>query len=273
MKKYSLLNLGLLLLSCCIYGQSGKNNGQLNLSIGPSFPVGQFANKNIRNDKAGIASVGGVINISYQSLLKKNIGFSVSLMAQINPTDRHSMERSFSQLGFPSVFVWTGPAIPTNPTPPPATTYPNWSFKRSSWKLGSLLVGGYSEFKTGRSKIVFTPKAMAGLVYAGSPKIDGESITDTSYVHATQTSESAFGFGYLVEAGLKFRLTHKISFIASVDYFGTNRITFKDIVARVTIIKHPNDQATMSVSQMQVAANGKQVINSINFLAGIALKL
>jgi len=272
MKKF-LLNLFLPLLYYGVYGQSVKDNGQFSFSIGPSFPVGQFANKNITNDKAGIAGVGGVVNFSYQRPLKKNIGFSATLIAQINPTDRRSMERSFSQLDFPMYFVWAGPGIPASPTPQATTTYPNWNFKRSSWKLGSLLIGGYNQFKTSGSKIIFIPKLMAGLVYAASPKIDGESVTDTSYAHATQTSESAFGFGYLVGAGLKFRVTNKISFITGVDYFGTNRITFKDIVARVTVIRHPNDPATMSASQMQTTTDGKQVISSINLLAGIALKL
>jgi len=255
------------------YGQSVKDNGQLIFSIGPSFPLGQYANKNITGEKSGIASTGGVFNISYQSPLNNKIGFSASLLGQINPIDRHSMAKSFSQFGFPSYFGWAGTSMPPSPQPMPTIKYPNWSFKRSSWKLASLLMGGYSEFKTRSKKINITAKAIVGLAYAFSPKIDGTSITDTSYMHVTQSSESGLGIGYSIHAGLKFKLNAKLSFITGIEYLGTSNITFKNVVARITVIKHPNDPATMSASQMQLTANGKQEISSINAFAGIAMEL
>ena len=273
MKKKSVFSIpALLLLFLHCDAQQSKNNGQLNFSIGPSFPVGHYASKDILSDKAGIASTGGVINFSYTRLFKKKIGVAASLLGQINPLDKHSMERSFDQLKFTSNTVWTGTSIPPDP-PQATTTYPNWKFKNASWKLVSLLAGGYGEFRTGSSKVVFTSKVQIGMVYAVSPKIDGSSITDTTNVHVTQTSESAIGFGYSLSGGIKIKLNKKINFVSGLEYFGTNNITFKNVVASVTGIKNSSNQATMTAWQSTVTINGKQTISSINLLVGISLQL
>jgi hypothetical protein len=271
--KTFLLGNSLLLFLSFGYAQPGENNGQLNISIGPSFTVGQFANKNIYSEKAGLASVGGILNIGYLLPAKKRIGIVVSLHGQVNPIARRSLERTFSKVQFASFGVWTGPGIPTNPPPQPTTAYPNWKFKSASWKLGSLMAGGYHEFKTSKSNLALTSKVMIGFVYTVSPKVDGSSITDTSIVRVTQSSESAVGLSYLVHAGLKFKVNNNLNFITGIEYFGTNKMTFKDIVSRVTIYKYMNDPARKTVSQMTVTSNSKQSISSINLFGGISLQL
>jgi len=271
-KKLVFLIPALLLLSFCCNAQVKKDNGQLNFSIGPSFPVGHYASKDIQSDKAGIATTGGVASFFYTLLFKKKIGIVVSLLGQINPLDKRSIEKSFDQLKMnSSAFVW-GTGEPTMP-PSNGTTYPNWKFKNASWKLATLLAGGYGEFKTGSPHIAVTSKAMLGLVYVSSPKIDGSSMTDTTNVHVTQSSESAIGFGYSLSGGIKIKLNNKIDFISGLEYFGTNNITFKNVVASVTGVKNPSNPATMTAWQSTVTANGKQTISSVNLLVGLSLQL
>lgn len=252
-----------------------KDNGQLSFSVGPSFPVGQFASKDILSDKAGIASTGGAVSFSYTRLFKGRIGMSVSLTGQINPLDKHSMERSFDQLKMSSpMVVWgTGTGEPTMP-PPNGTTYPNWKFKNSSWKMVAFLAGGYGEFKTNSSKIAIISKARIGLVYASSPKIDGSSVTDSTNVHVTQSGKSAFGFGYSLDGGVKIKLSNKIYFHTTLEYFGTNNITFKNVVASVTGVKMSSgQQPNYTTWQSTRIVNGKQTISTLNFLIGVGLQL
>lgn len=270
MKFILFLNIFLLLLVSPGHAQTIDHKSQLNFSLGPSFPIGQFANKNIYNDKAGIAGSGGTLTISYTYLMKKNIGFAVSLLGQVNPLNTHSMEESFAELKFASFVIGWGTGPPSAPT---GVSYPDWKFKKASWKLGALLAGGYGEFKTNSSKLTFTTKAIIGLVYAVSPKVDGSSITDTSNVHVTQSSESAFGFGYSLSGGIKIKLNKKMNFTSGLEYFGTNNITFKNIVASVTGVKNPSNPATMTAWQSTVASNSKQTISSLNLLVGLSLQL
>ena len=263
-----------LALGSFIYSQPVKNKDQLSFSIGSSFPVGQYANKNINSNKAGIASVGGAVNFSYTHMSKKKISIVASLIGQINPLRRYSMEESFSERKFvwPILVVWSGSGPPPFP-PQSSVTYSNWKFKNSTWKLGTLLLGGYKEFKTRSPNIAFTSKLQAGLVFVSSPEVDGSSITDTTNIHVTQTNASAFGFSYLVSGGLKIKLNAKINFLTSVEYFGTNNITFKNIVASLLAIKSTSNPANNTAFQNTTTANAKQRITSVNLFAGFGLRL
>ena len=196
------------------------------------------------------------------------------MRGQINPLDRHSIERSFSEfkISFGSFIAWSGsgppPVVPQN-----GTSYANWEFEESSWDLGALLLGGYKEFNAGSSRIILTSKLQAGPVYVSSPKLSGSSITDTTILLVSQTSASSFGFGYLASAGIKIKVQKNLNVLANLEYFGTNNITFKNIVAKMIGVKNMSSPATMVTFQNTVTSNSKQTINSINFYIGIGIQL
>jgi hypothetical protein len=270
MKKLQLIISLLLLIKLFSYGQTHKNSTQLNVSIGPAFPIGQFANGDIYKKKAGFASTGAILNVSCLAPTKKRIGFVASFYGQINPVSRKNLERSFANFQFGSVVAWNGSGTP--PTPQ-GTTYPNWKFRASSWEIGSLMAGGYAESKIKSEKVKLISKASLGFIYAMSPKIEGSSITDTATAYFAQSSESGFGFSFLIEELLRFKVNNKINFLVGAEYLGTHKIKFKDVVTKTYTVKYPNDPGRMVVTQGIFTSDSRQKISSINIIVGICLKL
>ena len=121
MKKRLLLLVNVTFLFV-VQSYSQARDNQLSVSIGPSFPVGSYADKNINDEKAGIAATGGAFYLSYVGKTQKKINIVASLRGQINPLDRRTIERSFSEvkISFGPGFGWSGswppPVIPQNGT-------------------------------------------------------------------------------------------------------------------------------------------------------------
>jgi hypothetical protein len=180
------------------------------------------------------------------------------------------MEKSFSQL---KVFqVSTSSSTPILPTQSPYTTYPNWKIDNSSWLSAALLVGGYGEFPaTPSARLAFTTKAMIGMMYVRSPKLEARSVTDTVVVQLEQGSKSAFGFAYLLSAGTKYYFTKKISLLVNLEFLGTAQTKFDDVKQTITIAKMST--GTGGFSMQQSTGTQKQTIGSLNLNVGVGLAL
>jgi hypothetical protein len=257
--------LSLILFSC--YSQKSS----LTLSVGPSFPVGAYAGKNLDNEHAGFAGIGEQVNISFDYKPGKYFGFSATLYGQRNGLNAKAMERDLSQrrysIGF---FTWYPGAPP--PTTVTYVTYPNWKINKSAWMMGSALVGVSAELPCNKSgNLSFVAKIMAGVVYVSSPKLFGKSVTDTAQAQIEQTSESALGISYLTRAGLKYHLNKKWILVAGVDYFSTGRLTFDDVKATLTSAKTTG--GLPQSSQSMQTGDARQTISTINLNVGVGLRL
>jgi hypothetical protein len=269
MKKIILAAIISLLTVSSSYSQTAGNRGYLGISVGPSFPVGNYGRKNLDNSASGFAKTGETVAISYAKLTGKHFGFAGILVGQLNPLDTKAMENSFSQMRIP-LGIWSSST--TNPPPGPYTTYPNWKIEKKSWLAASLLAGGYGEFSSG-DNFSFTVKAMAGVVYASSPAITGSSITDTAQAYYKQSSKSALGMSYLTSGGIKYNLSKKISLLTNVEYFATSEIRLKDIKTTITTFKGTPGSPDYSAAQSIRTADGKQTIGTVNVVVGIGISL
>ncbi len=252
---------------------SQKNNKYFSVVTGASLPIGNFGNDDITDDKAGVAKLGQAGSISYAQLTGKKLGFAITIQGQRSPIDTKAAEKKFSELNFNRgiLSVGTDPNQPPPPSPP--VKYPNWKFEKRSWLSGALLLGGYGEFTAvGSSGFSFITKAMLGPVYAESPAIKGSSITDTATAVYEQTSSSSFGLAYLLSGGIKLHLNKRLYFLTSLEYMGTNNMTFDDIEATLTTTKG-TPGGGFTISQSKVTGSGKQTISTINLVAGIAFRL
>lgn len=270
-----LLFLTVLILSISQgYTQAFKNNSYLDFTIGPSFPIGAYGQKDVSNNSSGVAKTGEFLKISYVHLLNKNFGLSVGIHAQRNPLDTKAFQTSMSNQTFHEGVILTSTSSPT-PTPAqfPSYKYGNWKFDKNAWLFGSLSVGGYAQVSPKQSKnLVITAKAMLGAIYATAPKINGESTADTAMAQIKQSSGSAFGLTYSILSGLKFKLTNKIHLLTQVEYFGTSRLLFKDIHTSFTAVHYSNGAPT-SWSNGKSIVSGKQRIASMNLNFGITVHL
>ena len=267
-KKFLILSI-LLFVMMDIYSQNNADKEYLSFTIGPSFPVGGYAKKDFQNLSSGFAKTGGVINISYYRLMGKKTGITATLLGQINPLNTSAVAQTFNQVPFNSFGFGSQPG-----QLPPAneTIYPNWHVDNRSWKIAALMFGGYGEFNSGNgSKISFVTRALIGALYASSPSLKASSITDTAAAYLTQSSGSAVGFSFLLGAGIKYKLSSRISLLSGIEYLGTTKLTFKDIKAVVTTTKGREGTLEHTVSQGFTTGNATQKINDLNLNFGIGL--
>ena len=270
MQKLLTLIFFLLTIFNC-YPQS-KNKGYIALSIGPALPVGNFGSKDLNSNWSGFANIGEFANFSFSHLIVKHVGFSVIWHGQRNPLNTKSLAGEFSKHPIYQLqFVASDGTTPPPPSPPSYKYYKNWKFDKGSWLCGSLLIGGYSSFPVKKlTNLSFISKALIGVVFAKSPKLNGTSTSDTSSARAEQTSSSGSGFSYLISGGIKYDLK-KICFLVNLDYLATNKIRFHDIKSTLTTVEDPN--GLPSYQQSSVTTDGRQNIGTINLSIGIGLRL
>lgn len=252
------------------FAQTGSDKNVLSLSIGPSFPVGNFSSVSPSNQFAGYAKVGETANISFVHKLNKNTGLMAMLYGQRNGLNTKELEQ---QLSGAEIFPYNGSGF---------NHYPNWEIDKKSWYLESLLVGITEEFFLKRdSKFSITARALAGVAYLQMPKLNGSSKTDTSYAIITQNSAAAFGFSYLAGAGVKYTLNKRLYLLFGADYFGTATINFKNITEKIAgtsgglII--PNYYSLSNSSNVSFGSSGtgnnKQPVGTINVNFGIGVRM
>ena len=255
------------------YSQKANHKSSLTLSLGPSFPLGKYANKNLDDDRAGLAGIGEQVNISYDLKLWKHISLSATLYGQRNGIKAKDIAADLSQRKYYDIGVF----VSTPGFPPPVvttySTYPNWKIDKKAWMMGSVLLGATGEFPFKPSgKLSFIAKIMAGAIYVSSPKIHGMSVTDTTEAVIDQQSKSTFGVSFLLRTGLKYNINKRWSFIAGIDHFSTSSITFHDVQTTLTTVKRVVGNLIYAAQQMQTA-DGKQAINTLNLNVGIGFKL
>lgn len=153
----------LILLLAFLNGYSQKQQGgYLELTIGPTFPIGNYASKNSNNAGSGFARMGEGLHLSYLHPLKKSFGITAGLYLQRNPLNTKSLEEAFANRKF--YLIYAGPLPPPSPAQRPYKTYGNWKVEKHSWFSASLLAGLYQQLLPGDKNVQLTAKAMAGAI-------------------------------------------------------------------------------------------------------------
>lgn len=248
-----------------------KERSSLTLSVGPSFPIGNFGDDDVSSNSAGLAKTGVMLELGYVHPITKYSNLVAMLHAQQNGLNTAALENAFSKTKiFTAPVAWSGTGVPPVPQ---GTVYPNWKFEKDHWRTASLLLGVQTQLPLA-SKGYFVGTALFGPAYASTPKINGKSTTDTATATASQSSVHAWGLGYLVSGGVRYNISSRIFLSGALNIFGTNKITFKNIKATLNTTKgNPSSPGGMQVSQSTVTANGKQSITTVNLAAGIGLRL
>jgi hypothetical protein len=223
----------------------------LDFTIGPSFPIGEYASRNISSSSSGVAKAGYTANISYAHLFKKHTGIIVSLHGQRNPIDTKAFEHYLT-----------------------ATGYNNWNVDKASWMVVGLRGGVYGEFiSQAASSLSFTGKAMVGAVYSKSPKLYGRSESSTHVAETKQTSESAVGLSFSLSGGGKYKLNKKVFLLGEAELFATPKLKFKDVTSTYGTVNFASNGFPISASQMSSTMDGKQAFTSLNLTLGIGIQL
>jgi hypothetical protein len=127
-----------------------ETKGYIGLSLGPSFPLGNFADKNSDNNKAGYAKTGiGITLANFGYKFGKHLGISAALLSSVNSARSKDLPMQ-------------------SPMP---------------WSLFSFLVGGLYTKNIGTS--YFDGRCMVGYATISSPSyyfIDWDSASSFSYM-------------------------------------------------------------------------------------------
>ncbi len=251
--------------------QISNSPNSISLSFGPAFPIGSYGNKELKSSSTGFAKTGTALNISFSHQINKTWGLSFTAFGQRNNYDTKAMEDAFSNKKLYHPIAYSGTYPPPNPT---YSIYPNWEFTKDEWWIGGLMAGGFMQFPSRFSQdFQFTIKAQLGAVYVESPETKGVSSTDTGMASFSQNGSHGIGFSYTIGAGAQYKLSKKLYWITNLDFLGTNKMLFKDIVNTTTIINNPSNPVMGSFYQFGSNGSGKQSIQSINFTVGLGFIL
>jgi hypothetical protein len=236
--KNSFLNSFLFIFAVAISTQGrAQEKGYIGISIGPSFPLGDFASTDWDKEDAGGATPGAVFDITFAYKLGGgNFGITAILRGQANPMDVQSMADEIA-LEEPGI---------------------SWTVESDGWGVGGLMFGGFGSFAVSE-KISFDPRVMIGFVNASSPEITITGSTPIGSIWAKQSSTDASSFAYLLGAGFRFSLGERMALLTNLDYMASNP-------------EFQNVDLTSSIGARE-EITWSQEISAINLGLGIALKL
>ncbi|WP_131537165.1 outer membrane beta-barrel protein [Pedobacter nototheniae] len=223
---------------CALFGvlnlsaQTSNQKSFIGISVGPSFPVGDFANKNAYDVNSGLASIGGFLNINYGYKFSDNFGAIAILRGSIHGVDSQSLKNGYSL---------------------PDGSGGSLSYEAGTWKSGGLLVGLFQGFSLNDSKnFVFELKGAIGVQSTSTPslKIRG-NIPGFGSFEGNQESISATSFAYLLGIGLNYGLGNNLTLKFHGDYSGSNP-NFKDVVLNPSSDTKTNSQQNIGTIDVGV---------------------
>lgn len=271
MKK--LLFTFVLFIQTALLFSQAKSKATLSLSTGAAVSTGNFAKTDLFSASSGFAKPGEVLSISYTKPVSKKTSFVVQLSGQRNPLNTNAFERVFSTTRIYQGFYYSSGL---NNPPPQASSniYPNCKFDKKSWLYAALQVGGNRQFYADKNNnLQLTANATLGALYAAAPELKGSSFTDTASAIITQTKSKGFGVIYSVGCGMNYQLTKKVFLTSTLNYTGTNNITFKNVKSTLTTTKGVAGSPNFTFQQSTITGNSKQTVSSVNVLIGLGISL
>jgi hypothetical protein len=273
--------VSLIIFSLCglaAYCQQQPQKSHFDILVGPSIPLGKLAKKDGDGGRtAGFAKTGEYLKLSGVKSINDKFSIGVIIQVQRNPLSTTALENFISGLNEPYVNPVSGfPPFPP-PPPPPSTSespFKNWHFDKSAWTSTSLMIGAIRDirFKHPSALSAFAGVYVGG-VYCWSPKIHGESISDTANAKFTRSSSSGIGFAYSATTGLRYSLNTKTKLVFNVDYFATTNIKFPDVKTNLTASRTSAPSGLPTAWSGQITADAKQGIQSINIGIGLSFLL
>ena len=252
-----------LLISSLAFGQTKPT---FSINSGIALPIGNFG-ANDESAKNGFAKSGPQVNLGINWPLNKKFGIELMAHGQLNPLDTRGLANKFNGQSFYSpVAVGYSPGS-VELIGMPGSPVTNWKFEKASWQTAGLLVGPTINLPI-NDKLSFTGKVMAGAMYVVKPEIEGRAELNPGYAQFSQIKQDAVAFSYSANAGLKWKITDRISLTAGVSYFAVPEATFK----KVHTIYGEYGTGGFGTENFE-SYTIKQKISTLNFNIGIIIRL
>jgi len=228
------LTISFILLTIAGFTQDRK--GYIGISLGPSFPTGDYAATS--GEDAGYADRGlnmSLVNFCYK--FNENIGIAAAWHGIANPVDAQEMVED----------MWsTDPSL-------------SWELETTSWSIGGLSGGILISFPS--NNLDFDLKALIGFAGATSPQLDVTVSDGFSSGSALQEElESNISFSFSFGGGVRYHISDKWALNLNLDYF-TTQVEFPEFII------------SLSDGTYQTAESFEQNISVLNLTVGIGYRL
>jgi hypothetical protein len=259
------MRLTLFLMACCIAGSvCAQERSLITLSIGPSQPVGTFASQNGDGDGAGLARIGGVLDLSYQHRLHGGpLGLSAGVRTRLNPMNEDAN------------LAW----------PKSMDTGYTYTVAKKSWEAGGIFVGAYYQRSLG-SGLALEAGVSVGAVYAVLPTLSATAVRKSvlyagseDYRTVNANKAHALAPSVLPRVGIRYPLTSHFS-VALHAAFWYLRPTFKNITETVVSTQGLNVSGVYNLSNSigPVVSESRnrditQDMYTVDLEAGLSLRL
>jgi hypothetical protein len=194
-KKLSLTALIMLLLTVFSYAQDDRK-GYVSWTPGLSIPVGDFGNKDLDNDNAGLAKLGFSSALTFAHTIGDHPwGYAFSISIASYALDVEGLEKELE-------FVTGG----------------NWSVKSDKWNPVGFYAGAFRATPLG-DKLFFDAKLLVGAVMVDFPTLNASTTGGSVKVVG---KEFALGLGYIIGGAFRYNVSEKFALMFHVDYNGTS---------------------------------------------------
>lgn len=191
-----------LLLVCAIvltiFSVGAQTKSTLSVNIGISKPLGEYAKKSSDSDNSGSIKDGNVFDIYYNYRPRKTFGLGLMFKNGRNPLDDDAIADKFYN-------AYPGATVVIN---------------SDDFKFGTLLGGVTANFPLAENFSVDT-RALAGFASCTSPQFTSTLSGNGSSGYFKQGESKATAFAFLIGAGLKLNVSHRIAILVNADYFST----------------------------------------------------
>lgn len=187
-----------LLLFIVVSSAQEDRKGHLGISIGPSIPLGDYADNDIGNADAGYADIGLHLNFNFYYKLDEKIGISALWSGTANPIDVNEKVKTTV-----SVEPDAGRTLEADP-----------------WVYDAVMVGPFYSFSN--EKVEMDLRGLIGFSFSTIPQneivlFEG-GIATKNY---KQNEADATSFAYNLGIGLRYLASEKIVVTTNLDYFST----------------------------------------------------
>jgi hypothetical protein len=253
MKKSVSLLTGFLFLTFVLHAQEKQPKFFAELAVGPSFPIGKFADKSYKsltedNQPAGLAKTGISEQIFLGYYLNESIGLLLAPGYSVHAQDGSGYSEYLKQ----AVSVAGG--VPTSRV----------DVDPKSWKILKLMAGGFVVTPlTSSENLVLVTKLTAGACKTAVPGYSFKAYDQSGMVYGSGTTDKtslSWAFCYQVSVGMKYKLNNKLHVLLDVNSF--NATAEKEYTFTFPFSPNPVAPRTEKV---------KFKLAEVNVLAGIGI--
>lgn len=204
--------------SHCLKG----DRGYVSFALGPSIPLGSFADNNINSKSSGFAETGSKMELNAGYLVSQTFDITAKMFYSVNGYDVEPMKKKLA-VENPGI-IWT-------------TTGRTWDI------YGGLIGVNYSHPLN--NKLTGDVKLLTGLMNSSTPQM---IVTGSDGSKITESKISATSFVYLLSAGGHYPLGRLIDITGSLEYLSSSP-SFSNISKTSSITGLASSTSTSSIDQ------------------------